>query len=74
MDPKKFPPMAFQPRADWEIETTLPESPLRRFAVRCINCRSVLLRFIGEYSDDAGGTRVYLFCTRCRAREEVKML
>lgn len=65
--------MAFQRRADWQVETTLSESPLRRFAVRCINCRSVLLRFIGEYSDDVGESKVYLFCTRCRAREEVKI-
>lgn len=48
-----------------------PQAPpgciLRQFELRCVNCRSLALKVIGEQDDE--GIKVYVHCTRCQARE-----
>ncbi len=52
---------------------TPPDSPFRRFVVRCLNCRSYRLRFVSEYDEESGETAVWIVCPRCRVREQMPM-
>ena len=62
---------AFQRHEDWMIPETHPDSPFERFVVQCLKCQSYRLRVIAEYDDEAGEFQVFLFCTKCRARERL---
>lgn len=50
-----------------------PETPkdslLRKFVVRCLKCGSYKLTVVSEHDSEAGETKVYLVCPRCRDRE-----
>lgn len=45
------------------------DSPFRRFMVSCVKCGSFKLRVLGEFDEDAGEVKIYLFCPSCRERE-----
>lgn len=60
-------------REDDEPPRTPPESPFRRFDVKCLKCGSYRLTLTCEFDEDAGELRVSLVCTRCRQREILKV-
>jgi hypothetical protein len=59
----------FMRREDYQPPRTPPDSPFRRFNVRCLKCNSVKLRVIAESDDESGEMKIYLFCSHCRERE-----
>ena len=59
------------PRADDEPKRTPPESPFRRFVVRCLKCDSHHLRVSAEFREDAGEICLVLHYTKCGEREQV---
>ena len=61
----------FERREDWQPPQTSPESPFRRFIVRCLKCGSFELRLVTEFNDEVGELNLVLFCPNCRAREIV---
>jgi len=61
----------FMRREDYQPPETLADSPFRRFKVSCLKCGSIKLKVIGEFDSDAGELKIFLFCPRCRAREQL---
>lgn len=60
-------------REDDEPPRTPPESPFRRFDVKCLKCHSYRLKLVSDFDESAGELRVTLLCTRCRQREELRL-
>ena len=60
-------------RENYQPPTTHADSPFRQFVVRCLKCNSFQLSVISEFEEESGETRAYLFCPRCRAREQLPM-
>ena len=56
-------------REDDEPPRTPPDSPFRRFTVKCLKCGSYRLSLASEFDDEAGELRVTLSCSRCRQSE-----
>jgi hypothetical protein len=50
---------------------TPADSPFRHFIVHCLKCGSFKLRVMAEHDEDSGEMKVYLFCPRCRAGEQL---
>jgi len=59
-------------REDDEPPRTPPDSPFRRFDVKCLKCQSYRLKLVADFDESAGELRVTLVCTRCRQREEMR--
>lgn len=60
-------------REDDEPPRTPPESPFRRFDVKCLKCGSYRLALKSEFDESAGELRVILTCTRCRQFEQMNV-
>jgi hypothetical protein len=60
-------------REDDEPPRTPPDSPFRRFVVKCLKCDSHRLTLTSDFDDEAGELRVTLICSRCRQREVLKL-
>jgi hypothetical protein len=60
-------------REDDEPPRTPPESPFRRFDVKCLKCGSYRLCLASAFDESAGELRVSLTCTRCRQVEGMKI-
>ena len=58
-------------REDDEPRRTPPDSPFRKFDAKCLKCGSYQLRVAAEFDEEAGETRLILFCKKCRQQEQV---
>lgn len=59
----------FQRREDYEPSRAPPESPFRKFDVKCLACGSYQLRLVAQMDEEAGEMSVVLVCNRCPQRE-----
>jgi hypothetical protein len=59
----------FQRREDYQPPETLPDSPFRKFIVRCLRCGSYRLRITAQFQETEGELMLVVFCTRCRQQE-----
>ena len=59
----------FQRREDYQPPQTPPESPFRKFDVKCLACGSHQLRLVAHMDEEAGEIAVVLVCNRCPQRE-----
>ena len=59
-------------REDDEPHRTPPESPFRRFDVKCLKCGSYRLALTSGFDETTGEQRMLLTCSRCRQCEILK--
>ncbi len=64
---------SFIRREDDEPPRPPPESPFRRFDVKCLKCGSYRLALTSDFDEDAGEHRLLLACSRCRVSEVLKV-
>ena len=60
-------------REDDEPPRTPPESPFRRFDVKCLKCGSYRLALTSGFDETTGEQRLLLTCSRCRQSEILKV-
>ena len=60
-------------RENDEPPRSQPESPFRRFDVKCLKCGSYRLCLTSDFDDEAGELRLTLTCSRCRQCEVLKL-
>ena len=60
-------------REDDEPPRTPPESPFRRFDVKCLKCGSYRLTLTSGFDETTGEQRLLLTCSRCRQCEILKV-
>jgi hypothetical protein len=58
----------FQRREDYQPPKTLPDSPFRKFDVKCLACGSYQLRLVAQMDEEAGEMAVVPVCMRLRSR------
>lgn len=61
----------FMRREDYQPPQTPTASPFRRFVVSCLKCGSVKLRLISERDEDSAEAKFFLYCPKCREREQL---
>ena len=63
----------FQRREDYQPPRTPPESPFRKFDVKCLACGSYQLRLVTQRDEEAGEMSVVLVCNHCPQLEIVPL-
>jgi hypothetical protein len=48
-----------------------PDSPFRRFDMKCLKCDSYKLTVTAHHDPDSGETFVLFFCKTCRQQEKI---
>lgn len=61
-------------REDDEPPRTPPESPFRKFDVKCLKCGSHQLRVVTGFDEDAGEIRLMMICVKCRQQEVMRAI
>ena len=61
----------FMRREDYQPNQPRNAKVSKLFDISCVKCNSVNLNIIGEFNDESGEQAVYLFCPRCRVREQL---
>lgn len=60
-------------REDDEPPRPPPESPFRRFDVKCLKCGSYRLALTSGFDETTGEQRLLLTCSKCRQCEILKL-
>lgn len=63
----------FMRREDYQEPATPADSPLRQFIVQCLKCKTYRVRMVTQQDEPSGETQVFLYCPRCRIREQLPM-
>ncbi len=61
----------FMRKEEYEVRKALPDSPFRKFDVKCLRCRSYKLTLTAHYDEESGEPFVLLSCTCCRQQEKL---
>lgn len=62
---------AFMRREDYQPKQPRNEKICALFDISCVKCNSVNLKIVGEFNEDSGELAVFLYCPRCKVREQL---